>query len=453
MSKLTGILSVVSIAILAACSREEQGRPNFVVIVTDDQTYQAIGYNNPEVLTPELDGLANKGVIFNKAFTATPVCAASRASLLTGLYPQTHGTVALDKNAFIRNIVKDKHYQTIADFLSEAGYATYFSGKSHLGDPKTYGFRFGEESYDFDDKRTFDDVSRFIGEQDFGAKPFMIWLAPKQPHVPLKPDQQWLDLYVAEEISLGKNFLEYPPQESVFNQGLPGESFYRDSDYTDNYKNLPAGPPRSAATIRAFSKAYYATISHLDFQIGKLIRQLEEQGHLENTVLIFLSDNGYFLGNHGLGNKLTMHEESVRVPMFVYWNKLKIKQHRSDVLISSVDVFPTLLDLAGLPIPDYLQGKSLLPILNNESAHVNDYVASESVGVGGKTGMGHRMIRSGSWKYIVTDINDELLFNLSEDPFEQNNVINNPKTGAELKGLKDYYQKWSNLVGDKKVAP
>lgn len=453
MSKIAGIFTLLLAAISPVLCREGRRPPNFLIIFTDDQTYRAIGYNNPEVLTPELDGLAGKGIIFDKAFTATPVCAASRASILTGLYPQTHGTVALDKDSFIRNIVKEKRYRTVAHFLSDAGYATYFSGKSHLGDPKDYGFRFGEESLDFDDKRAFDDVSRFIEEPAFGDKPFMIWLAPRQPHVPLRPAQKWLDLYSAKDISLGENFLESPPKESVFNQGLPDENFYRDSDYTDNYRNLPSGPPRSAEVVREFSKAYYATISHLDSQVGTLVRQLEERGHLENTVIFFLSDNGYFLGNHGLGNKLTMHEESVRVPMFVCWDKLKIKPHRSDALVSSIDVFPTILDLAGLPVPEYLQGISILQSLLGNPAPVRDYVAAESVGVGGKTGMGHRMIRSLTWKYILTDINDELLFDLSKDPFEQSNLIDHQKSQAELKILKNHYKKWSNLVGDRKTGP
>lgn len=430
--------------------QDDPKKPNFLVIFTDDQTYRAIGYNNPEVLTPSLDALAKKGLIFNKAFTSTPVCAASRASILTGLYPQTNGTVALDSKSFIQNVAKDKKYQTIAHYLTNNGYTTYFSGKSHLGAPKDYGFTFGEESYDFDDKSAFEELSNFIEDPDFGAKPFFIWLAPRQPHVPLKPDQQWLDLYSEKNISLENNFLESPKKMSVFNQGLPGENFYRDSDYTDNYKNLPAGPPRSEEVIKAFSKAYYATITHLDFQIGNLIKQLKASGQMENTVLIFLSDNGYFLGNHGLGNKLTMHEESVRVPMFFYWDKLNLDQQQTDALVSSVDIFPTILDLAGLPIPKYLQGKSILPILKDQSAQINQFVASESVGVGGKIGTGHRMIRTSEWKYMITDTDEELLFNLSEDLYEKNNLFDHELYESVKQQLVGYYQEWKNLVGDVK---
>lgn len=450
MIKVTGTVILLIWWCLPLFGQHYTGRPNFIVIFTDDQTYRAIGYNNSEVQTPELDALAKKGIIFNKAFTASPVCTASRASILTGLFPQTNGTVALDRDSFIQNIVKEKKYQTLAHFLRNGGYSTYFSGKSHLGNPNEYGFDFGEESYDFDDKRAFEDVSNIINDADFGTKPFFIWLAPRQPHVPLKPQQQWLDLYSKDNISIEKNFLVSPSKESVFNQGLPGENFYRDSDYTGNYKNLPAGPPRSEDIIKEFSRAYYATISHLDSQIGNLIQQLQESGHMENTVLIFLSDNGYFLGNHGLGNKLTMHEESVRVPMFIYWKKLKIDKNESDSLISSTDVFPTILDLAGLPLPGYLHGNSIVPILKDQSVKINDYVVSESVGVGGKIGMGHRMVRTDNWKYILTDVNDELLFDLSADPYEENNLFGNKINEPVINKLKKHYQEWIQLVKDVK---
>jgi len=450
MLKFAGIVFLLIVSRLLTYCQVSTDRPNFIIIFTDDQTYRAIGYNNPEVITPELDALAKKGVIFQKAFTASPICVASRASILTGLYPQTNGTVALDQNSFKQNIVKEKKYQTFAHLLKNGGYTTYFSGKSHLGDPKEYGFDFGGETNEFDDQRTFEDLTTFTTDPNFGAKPFLIWLAPRQPHVPLKPQQKWLDLYKNKTISIEKNFLISPLKESVFNQGLPGENFYRDSDYTNNYKNLPAGPPRSEEMIKEFSKAYYATISHLDFQIGSLIKQMDRNGHMENTVLIFLSDNGYFLGNHGLGNKLTMHEESVHVPMFIYWKKLGLKGRSSDALVSSIDVLPTVLELAGLPALEYLHGKSILPILKDQSMQINKYVASESVGVGGKTGMGHRMIRSKRWKYILTDINEELLFDLSNDPYEKNNLIDNKIYDLDFHLLKEYYQQWRYLVGDKK---
>lgn len=450
LGEISFVLTLLLVITLPASSQDKSRKLNFLVILTDDQTYRAMGYNNGLVQTPNLDKLAGQGIIFDRAFTSTPVCTASRASILTGLFPQTNGTVALDKNSFIKNIVKEKKYKTLAHFLTNAGYTTFFSGKSHLGNPKDYGFQLGEESFDYDDKKAFRDVSDFINEPGLDQKPFLIWLAPRQPHVPLKPELKWLDLYSKTNIPLEENFLEKPPLKSFYNQGLPGENFYRDSDYTNNYKNLPGGPPRSPAVIKEYTKAYYATISHLDFQIGNLIEQLKKNGKIENTVIIFLSDNGYFLGNHGLGNKLTMHEESVRVPMFIYWDKLKKKGRHSNALVSSVDILPTIMDLAGLIIPDYLQGNSLNPILSNPSAQIHDYVISESVGVGGELGTGHRMVRTKKWKYILSDVNDEALFDLEYDPYEENNLIKDKNHQEKLLLLRGYFKNWKNLVGDRK---
>jgi arylsulfatase A-like enzyme len=431
---------------LSGCNRENHDKPNFLVILTDDLTYRAIGYNNELIKTPFLDKLARKGIIFNRAYISSPVCAASRASLLTGLFPQTNGTVALDTKSFIRNIVQEKKFKTLPQFLNEAGYTSYFSGKSHLGDPKDYGFQYGKETPDYDDKTAFEDVNEYIDSPEFGQNPFLLWLAVRQPHVPLKPEEKWLDIYSKTIFPIEKNFLEKPPAESFYNQGLPGEHFYRDSDYSDNYKNLPAGPPRSIEVIREFTKAYYATISHLDFQIGELMKRLESKNQLENTVVIFLSDNGYFLGNHGLGNKLTMHEEAVRVPMFICWDRLRKGDIRCDALVSSVDIMPTILDLAGIEIPGHLQGKSAKILLSYPDAKIHEYVASESVGVGGETGSGHTMVIKEKMKYILSDAGDEALYNLQDDLYELDNLVNDPKYLGKVSELKSCLTDWKRIT-------
>ncbi len=442
-------LSLISVSGISQGLVKNQ-RPNFLIILTDDQTYRAIGYNNKSVKTPNLDRLASEGTIFDNFYTATPVCAASRASLLTGVYPQTNGTVALDTRSFIKNIVKEKKFKTLPEYLAGSGYATYFSGKSHLGDPKDYGFQHGVETSEFDDRKTFENAKNIIRDTNFGATPFFFWLSPRQPHVPLKPTGEWLDLYDAASLPAEPNFLTRPPYESFYNQGLPGENFYRDSDYVNNYKDLPAGPPRSIEQIKDFTKAYYATISHLDFQIGEIINELKKKSLLNNTVIIFLSDNGYFLGNHGLGNKLTMHEESVKVPMFISSPRLKDKNARCKGLASSVDIFPTILDLAGIKIPDHLQGNTLKPVFLNHSYQAHQYVVSESVGVGGALGTGHRMVVADGWKYIVSDIGDEALYDLQADPYEMKNIFSDASHRDRIHRMKGYLADWKKLTGDKK---
>lgn len=453
----TAVLGIAASAITPliasslANNLEDKNPPSFVIIFTDDQTYRAIGYNNSFVLTPALDQLAEEGIIFDNAYVASPICVASRASILTSLFPQEHESVALDKAGFKKNVVNTRKYKTIAHFLGGAGYTTAFCGKSHLGEPKDYGFVTGKEHSD--DKAAFAFAHKFLNEYPDSEKPFLLWIAPHQPHLPLLPDQKWLDLYKDVDLKVEPNFRESPPDKSFFNQGLPGESYYRDSKHTRNYKNLPAGPPRTEEIIIEFTKAYYATISHLDHQVGNLITLLESLEMYDNTVIIFLSDNGYFLGNHGLGNKITMHEESVRVPMFIHWNKLPNKGIRCSELVSSLDILPTVLDLAQIDKPNYLSGKSLMPLFSNPSKSLRKYVASECVGVGGNKGTGHRMVRTKKWKYMLSGTNEEALFNELDDPYELKNLAESSEKEEVLSQMRQYMNDWMDSVSDTHVRP
>lgn len=428
-------------------------RPNFVVIFTDDQTYRAIGYNNPAIKTPHLDRLAGHGMIFNRAYVATPICVASRASILTGLFPQQHQSVGLDGHGFETNVVKKCKYRTIAHLLTEAGYVTGFCGKSHLGDPKRYGFTRGKRHHDIYDKESFSYAEEFVQARGADNKSFFLWVAPLQPHVPLLPAQKWLDLYEDTMFKVDGNWRASPPHESFFNQGLPGQHYYRDSNYTRNYKKLPAGPPRSEAVICDYMLAYYATISHLDHQVGRLGARLAVTGLDKKTVIVFLSDNGYHLGNHGLGNKITMHEESVRVPMFIVDPSAQGGARRSNALVSSLDVMPTVLDMAGVERPGHLMGKSLMPLLRDPKATIRDHVASECIGVGGKLGQGHRMMRGNRFKYILSDTNVEALFDERADPLELVNLAGKQEHSTTLARMRNKMRRWMQKVGDTHHPP
>jgi len=184
-----------------------------------------------------------------------------------------------------------------------------------------------------------------------------------------------------------------------------------------------------------------------------LVEQLERAGVYRNTVLLYLSDNGYHLGNHGLGNKITMHEESVRVPMLLHWPRLKRRGVRIPALVSSLDLFPTLLDLAGAPVPEGLSGLSLAPALRGPVRPLRDYVASECVGVGGARGTGHRMVRTERWKYILTGVNEELLFDEHADPFEMVNVAGADANRAILQQMRGHMRDWMVRVGDTHLPP
>ncbi len=430
-----------------------EAKPNIVVIFTDDQAFRAIGYNNPSVKTPALDQLARTGTIFNHAYVASPICLASRASILTGLFPQQHGSVGLGGSEFQRRVVQEKKQETIAHYLSRGGYTTGFCGKSHLGDPKKYGFQNGSESRGVYDLATFAFAERFVEQHAKDKQPFFLWVAPRQPHVPLMPEKKWLDLYTDGKFTLPPNFRNTPTNDSINNQGLPGQSYYRDSKYTRNYKNLSGGPPRSKEVIQDFLLAYYATISHLDHQVGALVAKLKQLDLSDNTAIIFLSDNGYHVGSHGLGNKITMHEESVRVPMFVHYPTLSKKRQQSEALVSSLDVVPTVLELAGIQRPAHLMGKSLLPLLRDPERPHRDYVASECIGVGGKIGQGHRMVRTSKWKYVLTGVNDEALFDQTKDIYELNNLASDPTYSNVLQKMRSHMRDWIKSTGDTHTSP
>ncbi len=426
-------------------------KPNLLVIFTDDQTFRAIGYNDPQMKTPHLDALAKRGLIFDNAYVASPICAASRASMMSGVFPQQHGVIALSHKQFrTYQTGEARAEQTLAHQLNQAGYHTGFFGKSHLGPPTDYGFGVGDERGAYDDKPTFEKAAAYLDAHATGAKPFFLWLAPRQPHVPLLPEQRWLDLYAEGKLELPENYRSGPKQISLNNQGVPGQHFYRDSDYRRNHRNLSAGPPRDAETMREFIRAYYAVISHLDHQIGQLVAKLQSLGVLDNTVIVFLSDNGYHLGSHGLGNKITMHEESVRVPMFIVGPGVPVGI-RTSALVSSLDVYPTLLELAGVQeLPKHLMGKTLVPILRDPQAEVRTTVFSECVGVGGAAGQGHRMARTNRWKYILTGTDEEYLFDQQKDPYESRNRIGDPELNPRVDELRRQLSRWMQRIGDRR---
>ncbi|MFZ9746853.1 MAG: sulfatase [Opitutaceae bacterium] len=437
----------------ALVTLEAAPRPNLIVILTDDQSCRAVGYENPEVRTPRIDALARGGMILTRAFAASPICAASRASLMTGLFPQQHGLIALQTAAFAPyRRGGTRAAQALAARLAEAGYATGFFGKSHLGAPTDYGFAAGREM-GYDSAPMFAAAAEFVRAQRSADRPYFLWIAPHEPHVPLFPEPEWLERYPREAVSLPGNYRREPTGQSLNNQGLPGEQLHRDSAYRRNVGGVPAGPPRDEETMREFTRAYYAVTSRLDAEVGRFGDLLRETGELERTMVFFLSDNGYHLGSHGLGNKITMHEESVRIPCFV-WGAGIPAGHRSDALVSSLDLYPTLLELAGAaPPPIAPAGLSLVPLLTRSAPWPREVVHSECVGVGGAAGQGHRMARDQRWKLVLSDADEEYLFDLAADPLELRNLRPDPAAAPALQRLRGALAGWMRRQHDRPYPP
>ena len=450
------VLLILSLWVFALRLSTMAAPPNFVVILADDQTYRAIGYNNPVVKTPNMDKLANEGFRFDRFFVASPICVASRASIYTGVYPQQHGAVSLFGRGFVDNVVKGKRFETLPAVLGKAGYHTALWGKSHLGPPTSFGFAEGEEFHDPNDEQTFAAAEKFLARESKSGRPFLLWLTPRNPHLPLSAPQRFKDIYKDADIVLEPNWQESPPLESLYNQGPAGAISFRDSAaiFPGAPKGLIAGPPRSDKVMKDVIRHYYGDVSCLDEQLGTLVQQLKSNGLYENTIIIYFADNGYFLGNHGLGNKVTMHEESVRVPMFIHSPLLKVKHARSDALVSSVDVYPTILDLAGVALPSHLMGKSLRPVLELPETTVHDHVISECVGPPDKRlGVGHRMVRTDHLKYILTGSDEEAFFDLRTDPYEMHNLVGDPAVKGEVERHKQLLNDWKASTGEKRLTP
>lgn len=443
-------MSPIFFLFLTAVAQPQQtARPNFVVIVADDHTFRAVGYQNRQVKTPHLDELANRGCRFERFFVASPICVASRASLYSGVYPQQHGSIGLDARGFARSVIQERRFPPLAEVMSRGGYHTALYGKSHLGDPLRYGFTEGREIADRNDHETFAAAKKFIEDTANHNRPFLLWLTPHNPHLPLSAPAELVELYANSDIRLDENFREAPEKSSHNNQGLPGEMYFRDS----NKSALSGGPPRSAEQIKGFIRAYYAEVSLLDRQIGQLVESLKTTGLYNRTILIYLADNGYHLGNHGLGNKITMHEESVRVPCFFHSPLLPKQSVKSQALALSLDIYPTLLDLAGIGPPPHLMGKSLRAVLEDPTATVREAVVSECIGVGGKLGQGHRMVRTDRFKYMLSGDNDEAFFDLQADPYELKSVVAEARYRAELHDHRRRLAVWMEQVGDTHRRP
>ncbi len=442
---LAAVLAVVAAMVCgleAAAQSRPSARPNIVVIITDDQVFRALGCaGNKAIHTPNLDRLAAQGTRFTTAVVASPVCVASRASIWSSHYPQQHGSTFLDNQPFIRK-VKAGQLKPLAQYLAEAGYVNGYCGKSHLGNPReNLGFQEGGEMVGGSDERAFAFAEEFLTARGAGPRPFFLCIAPTQPHIPLKPPDRWREFYKPRDMPLDPNYREAPLNSSLTNQGAPGQISYRDG-----------GGPKTREEAQRVTALYYGEVSNMDEQVGRVMKKLADLDVEKNTLVIFLSDNGYHLGNHGVGNKLLMYEESIRVPFIVRYPDVVRSGQVSDALISSLDVMPTILDFAGLPIPQGLEGKSLKPLLTGKANHLRDAVFSEACGIAG-LGIGHRMVRTRDLKYMLSDANEEGLFDLRADPYEMNNLVKDPNATPQLDRLRKSLAAWMDRIGDRHPQP
>ena len=442
-SYLLVLLSAVSSFNITNAQHDNNGeKPNIIFILTDDQRFDAIGYaGNKFVETPEMDDLAKSGIYFNNAIVTTPICAASRASILTGLHERAHNF-----NFQTGNVREEYMANSYPRLLKENGYHTGFYGK--------YGVRYNDldkqfdeyESYDrnnrFKDKRgyyykTIDNdtvhLTRYTGQKalDFieangsNEKPFCLSLSFSAPH--------------AHDPAEAQYYWQNTTDKLLANTTMPGPALGDDKYFEAQPKIVRDGFNRLRWTWRYDDpekyqhslKGYYRMISGIDLEIKKIREKLKAKGLDKNTVIIVMGDNGYFLGERQMAGKWLMYDNSIRVPLIVFDPRVNTHQDVSDMALN-IDVPSTIVDLAGIKAPESWQGKSLMPMVKKETKTIGrDTILIEHIWDFSEIPPSEG-VRTKKWKYFryVNDKSIEELYDLEKDPQEIKNLIGKKKYNA-----------------------
>jgi len=417
----------------------EATRPNFVIIYTDDQRYDALGCRtSTTAITPTLDSLCASGMYFKNAFVTLSICSPSRAALLTGRYGSANGVTTYGE------VHINEGEQTFAQLLRELGYQTGIVGKWHLADsPAKLGFDFATHFfgngpwYDRNVIRQGKDtvaegfIEDYIADEAIGflegtqqsEEPYLLFYCPQLPHLDNKFNwdvtQETLAQYDDRAIDLPKNW----PDEK-----LTGKPEYLLTE-RHRQKALSYGY-QDPDTLAYQTKRYYAAITEMDAAMGRMLAKVRALPNAENTYIIFMSDNGWFIGDHLFTSKVLAYEESIRVPLII--NGPGIKPEVNEDLVLNIDVFPTLINILGETTPPELHGVSLLPALNKQDwpqkrEHI--YYEAPTPQLGSQP---LAAIRTEQYKYIETyDETDSTrvvfqeLYDLQEDPNELNNLALN----------------------------
>ncbi|GAA3610713.1 sulfatase-like hydrolase/transferase [Flavivirga amylovorans] len=466
-------------------NKNEATKPNIVFIFTDDQTYTSVGaLGNDEIITPSLDKLVHEGTTFTHAYNmgswSGAVCAASRAMIISGRFVWRANEfrqkwVAKDTGSFKKSWPK---------LLGDKGYKTYITGKWHVdaaagklfdnavhirpgmprdawkhskmvtkfdslskvknaksetimpngyNRPKSVndtswsptdrskgGFWEGQKHWS---EVLKDDAIAFIDKAKDDENPFFMYLAFNAPHDPRQAPKEYLEMYPLKNISVPKSFLpEYP--------------FRNDIGNGDHLRDEALAPfPRTPFAIKTHKQEYYASISHLDAQIGLIIDALKKSGKMDNTYIFLTSDHGLAMGRHGLLGKQSLFDHSIRPPLVIVGPDIpKDKRVNSDVYLQ--DIMATSLEIAGVEKPNYVEFTSFLDIAKGNTDKSNyEAIYGAYLNV-------QRMIRKDGFKLLVyPKIDKILLFDLNKDPEEMNNIADNPANKDKVKSLfKDLMQ-------------
>ncbi|HEX28880.1 TPA: DUF4976 domain-containing protein [Candidatus Poribacteria bacterium] len=429
--------------------RAASKRPNLLVLVTDDQRWDAMGcMGNPIIRTPHMDRLAEEGVIFVNNFCTTSICMSSRASIFTGMYTRRHGI-----NRFDQPLSEEHFVITYPVLLRGAGYRTGFIGKWGLGG------RLPKKAFDFFEGfggqgRYFHEVNgktvhltRILTEQALEFlrgcsrdQPFCLSISFKAPHVQDNDPRQFLYDPALEELYSDVTIPTPKTADPRYFESLP--EFLRDSEGRRRWQIRFSTPEKYQESV----KGYYRLITGVDLALGRIWEALREMGFDGNTVILLTSDNGFFLGEHGLAGKWLMYEESIRTPLIVRDPRLPSSRRgrRRKEMTLNVDLAPTLLDLAGVPIPSAMQGRSLRPLIEGKEVRWREDWFYEHLFEHPRIPKSEG-IRTSRWKYIrYVDYDPpyEELYDLANDPHEEHNVIGESDYSEVLSTLR---RRWREM--------
>ena len=430
---LTGIF-------ISSCANEVALKPNIIFLLTDDQRWDALGAMGNEIIqTPNLDQLANEGILFANSYVTTSICCCSRSTVLTGQYVSRHGI-----NSFQEDLKGEALSNTYPLLLrNQAGYKTGFIGKYGIGleehPADSFDFwtceKMYQPHYEIEDEngnylhytdKVNGDIMEFL-DRFGGEGPFCLSVSFKAPHVEDSDPRQFIynprykDLYADVEIPLpetaAQEYWDVFPEDFKTNNEARKRWEIRFPDYEKYQESV---------------RSYYRLITGVDDVVGNLLQKLEELGIRDNTIIMLMGDNGFYLAEHGMAGKWYAHEESIRVPMFINDPRLPEDKRgkRIDKMTLNIDVAPTLLSLAGVEIPTGMQGKDLSALYCGEGEVANwreEFFYEHTINIG--TIPKSIAVIGSEYKYIkYTELESgfEEFYNRIEDPKEKKNLIGDP---------------------------
>ena len=432
-------------------------QPNVLFMIADDHRWDAIGgMGDPTVKTPTMDSLMARGTTFRQTHImgslSGAVCVPSRAAVLTSASLFRSGANQINRD-----------YAIWPEVMRQAGYHTFFSGKWH-NDRQTFADSFDDGGtiffggmgnqykvpiFDFDPTGAYPKDARYIGDKfstelftDSAVQfienynqtdPFFVYLSFTSPHDPRTPPGEYATMYKPEDVPVPENF--YP--EHPFDNG---EMRIRDE--------VLAPFPRTPEIVQQHIADYYGMITSQDAEMGRVLRTLEANGHLDNTIVIYTADHGLAVGQHGLFGKQNLYAHSIRVPSIFAGPGIP-QGTTVDALTYLYDVFPTVCDLTSVECPDTTEGVSLVPLMEGCVDQVRETVFAAYKDI-------HRTISDGRWKLIRYYVSEETgkgtdylqLFDLEQDPWETTNLADLPEHADRIRSLAADMKIWQTETDD-----